>query len=59
MKKFNHGGRLTSAFLLLTLIVYMIGCVGVGTAEPINPNNEGQDPRSDSGRTGIYSGRRS
>ena len=44
MKKFNHGGRLTSAFLLLTLIVYMIGCVGVGTAEPINPNNEGQDP---------------
>ena len=44
MKKFNHGGRLTSAFLLLTLIVYMIGCVGVGTAEPINPNYEGQDP---------------
>ena len=44
MKKFNHGGRLTSAFLLLALIVYMIGCVGVGTAEPINPNNEGQDP---------------
>ena len=44
MKKFNHGGRLTSAFLLLTLMVYMIGCVGVGAAEPINPNNEGQDP---------------
>ena len=44
MKKINHGGRLTSAFLLLALMVYMIGCVGVGTAEPINPNNEGQDP---------------
>ena len=44
MKKFNHGGRLMSAFLLLTLIVYMIGCIGVGAAEPINPNNEGQDP---------------
>ena len=44
MKKINHGGRLTSSFLLLALMVYMIGCVGVGTAEPINPNNEGQDP---------------
>ena len=44
MKKINHGGRLTSAFLLLTLMVYMIGCVGIGAAEPINPNNEGQDP---------------
>ena len=44
MKKFNHGGLLTSAFLLLALMVYMIGCVGVGAAEPINPNNEGQDP---------------
>ena len=44
MKKFNHGGRFTSAFLLLTLMVFMIGCVGVGTAEPINANQEGQDP---------------
>ena len=44
MKKFNHGGRLTSAFLLLTLLVYMICCVSIVAAEPINPNNEGQDP---------------
>ena len=44
MKKFNHGGRLTSVFLLLTLAVYLIGCVGIGAAEPINANQEGQDP---------------
>ena len=44
MKKFNHGGRLTSVFLLLTLVVYLIGCVGIGAAEPINANQEGQDP---------------
>ena len=44
MKKFNPGGRLTSVFLLLTLLVYMTGCVCIGAAEPINPNNDGQDP---------------
>ena len=44
MKKFNHGGLLTSVFLLLTLAVYLIGCVGIGAAEPINANQEGQDP---------------
>ena len=44
MKKFNPGGRFASAFLLLTLLVYMTGYVGIGAAEPINPNNDGQDP---------------
>ncbi len=44
MKKFNHGGRLTSAFLLLTLAVYIFCCVSIGAAEPINANQEGQDP---------------
>ncbi|MBR5109298.1 MAG: DUF4366 domain-containing protein [Clostridia bacterium] len=44
MKKFNHGGRLTSAFLLLTLVVYVMSGIVGGAAEPINANQEGQDP---------------
>ncbi|MBR5109303.1 MAG: DUF4366 domain-containing protein [Clostridia bacterium] len=44
MKKFNHGGRLASAFLLMSLLIYVMSSIVGGAAEPINANQEGQDP---------------